>query len=100
MRDAVSRHKGGVLSTESFRQEIDEQTAALHAGALPGAGEVRFAEALASATSLPSLKEVEPLLIEEALKRADGNQTIAAQLLGMSRKALNNRLNRARLATP
>ena len=100
VRDAVSRHKGGVLSTESFRQEIDEQTAALHAGALPGAGEVRFAEALASATSLPSLKEVEPLLIEEALKRADGNQTIAAQLLGMSRKALNNRLNRARLATP
>ena len=26
VRDAVSKHKGGVLSTESFRQEIDEQT--------------------------------------------------------------------------
>ena len=96
VRDAVSRHKGGVLSTESFRQEIDEQTSVLHGGALPGAGEVGFAEALASARSLPSLKEVEPLVIAEALKRADGNQTIAAQLLGISRKALNNRLNRAR----
>ena len=45
---------------------------------------------------LPALKEMEELLIAEALKRADGNQTIAAQLLGISRKALNNRLNRAR----
>ena len=38
-------------------------------------------------------------MIEEALKRADGNQTIAAQLLGISRQALNNRLNRARKLT-
>ncbi len=100
VRDAVSRHKGGVLSTASFRQEIDEQTSVLHGGALPGAGEVGFAEALASARSLPSLKEVEPLVIAEALKRADGNQTIAARLLGVSRKALSSRLSRARITTP
>jgi len=37
---------------------------------------------------------MEELLIAEALKRADGNQTIAAQLLGISRKALNNRPQR------
>jgi transcriptional regulator with GAF, ATPase, and Fis domain len=30
----------------------------------------------------------------EALRRANGNQTIAAQLLGLSRRALNNRLRR------
>ena len=99
VRDAVSKHKGGVLSTASFRQEIDEQTSVLHGGALPGAGEVGFAEALASARSLPALKEVEPLVIEEALKRADGNQTIAARLLGISREALNKRLSRARKST-
>ena len=45
---------------------------------MTGVGEVGFAEALAIARNLPSLKEVEPLVIEEALKRADGNQTIAA----------------------
>ena len=100
VRDAVSRHKGGVLSTESFRQAIDEQTSVLHGGALPGAGEVGFAETLASARSLPSLKDVEPLVIAEALKRADGNQTIAARLLGVSRKALSSRLSRARITTP
>jgi DNA-binding NtrC family response regulator len=43
---------------------------------------------------LPTLKEVEHLLIEEAMKRAKGNQTIAAEILGMSRRALNNRLMR------
>ena len=96
VRDAVSRHNGGVLSTESFRQGIDEQISVLHGGALPGAGEVGFAEALASARSLPSLKNVEPLVIAEALKRADGNQAIAAQLLGISRQALHNRLSRSR----
>ena len=99
VRDAVSRHKGGILSTESFRQEIDEQTSALHGSALPGAAEVGFAEALTNARSIPSLKEVEPLVIEEALKRTDGNQAIAAQLLGISRQALNNRLSRARKLT-
>ena len=95
-RDAVSRHKGGVLSTESFRQEIDEQTSVLRGGALPGASAESFADELSLLHKLPALKEMEKLLITEALKRADGNQTIAAQLLGMSRKALNNRLNRMR----
>ena len=96
VRDAVSRHKGGVLSTESFRQEIDEQTSALHGGALLKSGEFSFADELSSLHKLPALKEMEELLIAEALKRADGNQTIAARLLGISRKALNNRLKRAR----
>ena len=96
VRDAVSKHKGGVLSTASFRQEIDEQTSALHGGALPGTGAASFVDELSSLHKLPALKEMEELLIAEALKRADGNQTIAARLLGMSKQALNNRLNRAR----
>ena len=100
VRDAVGRHKGGVLSTESFREEIDEQTFGSHGNTVTGVGEVGFAEALASAQKLPPLKEIEPLMIEEALKRADGNQTIAARILGISRQALNNRLNRAQIATP
>ncbi len=45
---------------------------------------------------LPSLKEMEEILINEALKRSDGNQTIAAQLLKISRRALNNRMQRNR----
>ena len=99
VRDAVGRHKGGVLSTESFREEIDEQTSILHGDTATRVGEVGFAEALASAQKLPPLKEIEPLVIEEALKRADGIQTIAARILGISRQALHNRLSRFRKLT-
>ena len=99
VRGAVGRHKGGVLSTESFREEIDEQTFGSHGNTVTGVGEVGFAEALASAQKLPPLKEIEPLVIEEALKRADGNQTIAARILGISRQALHNRLSRFRKLT-
>ena len=96
VHDAVSQHEGGVLSTEPFREAIDEQTSALHKDTVTGAREVGFTETLASARDLPSLKEVESLVIAEALKRADGNQTIAARLLSISREALTKRVNRTR----
>ncbi len=45
---------------------------------------------------LPSLKEATENLIEEALKRSQGNQAIAASLLGISPQALSKRLTRRR----
>ncbi|MEE8211617.1 MAG: helix-turn-helix domain-containing protein [Acidiferrobacterales bacterium] len=45
---------------------------------------------------LPTLKETEHILISEALRRADGNQGIAAGMLGRTRQALNKRLIRNR----
>ena len=41
---------------------------------------------------LPTLKQAEQLLIDEAMKRTDGNQSIAALSLGITRQALNRRL--------
>jgi transcriptional regulator with PAS, ATPase and Fis domain len=41
---------------------------------------------------LPTLKQTEHLLISEAMRRANNNQAIAAQLLGITRQALNKRL--------
>lgn len=41
---------------------------------------------------LPSLKQINQLLIDEALRRAGGNQTIASRLLGISHQALSKRL--------
>ena len=41
----------------------------------------------------PTLKEAESLVIEEAMKQANENQGIAATILGISRPALNRRLN-------
>ncbi|MFA5833181.1 MAG: sigma-54 dependent transcriptional regulator [Bacteroidota bacterium] len=88
--DAVSLHSSGVLSLDSIRNTISlsnqDTTPSLQHNTsftlvnFPG----RF----------PTMKEAEDSIIEEALKRADGNQTIAAELLGMTRRALNNRLQR------
>ena len=99
VHDAVSQHEGGVLSTESFREKIEEQSSVSHGDAALKRGTVRFADDLPEYDQLPPLKEVEQLIIAEALKRADGNQTIAARLLDISRQALNSQLSRARKST-
>ena len=44
--------------------------------------------------NFPTLQEATDYLITDALNRANGNQTIAAQLLGMSRSTLSKRLKR------
>ena len=46
--------------------------------------------------ALPTLKEAQEALIDEALRRNNGNQSIAADLLGLTREALNKRLMRQR----
>ncbi|HVI95963.1 MAG TPA: helix-turn-helix domain-containing protein [Anaeromyxobacter sp.] len=45
---------------------------------------------------LPTIKEAIELLVEEAISRGDGNQTIAARLLGITQSALSKRLKAAR----
>jgi DNA-binding protein Fis len=59
---------------------------------LPSAGSslITFAE------QLPTLKQAEQHVIDEAMKRSKGNQSIAALSLGISRQALNKRLQKTR----
>ena len=87
--DAVSRHRSGPLTFETFTARIAGVEAdALGASALqPERGRVRFGE------QLPTLREIAHDLIDEALRRADGNQAEAARMLGITRQALNRRLN-------
>jgi len=91
--DAVSRHTSGVLSMSSFREKISPHHAAPEKNVHTPETEpplINFAD------RLPTLDEAEQILIAEAMQRANGNQTIAASLLGLSRRALNNRLRRAK----
>ena len=85
--DAVSRHDRGVLSMATFRQPLQtgEFVIARDFGD-------NLADAVRFGTKLPTLKECSTLLVDEALRRADGNQGIAAALLGITRQALNHRL--------
>lgn len=43
---------------------------------------------------LPTIKEATQQLVEEALKRSGGNQSIAAGMLGISQQALSKRLKK------
>jgi DNA-binding NtrC family response regulator len=90
--DAVSRHKGGVLSMETFRERIKKSTD--NAPGDPDMSDLQKS-ALYFPEQLPTIKEVEQALVDEALKRAKSNQTIAAQMLGLTRSALNKRLSRS-----
>lgn len=42
--------------------------------------------------TLPTIKEAAELLVREALERTNGNQSMAAELLGVTRQALNKRV--------
>ncbi|HLP58238.1 MAG TPA: sigma-54 dependent transcriptional regulator [Candidatus Deferrimicrobium sp.] len=90
--NAVSSHAGGVLSMKSFRKIFTDkhrESPNAQMGTSPaGPYLVQFPN------PLPSLKQVETLLIQEAMKQAQGNQTIAAQLLGITRQTLNYKLKK------
>ncbi|MCJ7523762.1 MAG: sigma-54 dependent transcriptional regulator [Candidatus Aminicenantes bacterium] len=88
--DAVSRHRAGVLSLESFRKAIG--SGGLNATASGPDGTGLSAEAFLA--NVPTLKQAEEFLIGRALEQSRGNQGIAASLLGVSRQALNKRLVR------
>lgn len=94
--DAVSRHRSGILSMEAFKEKVVPQLGEDPILHQPDVDTENNNGLMMSGDHFPTLKEMENVLIDKALERADGNQTIAAQLLGLSRRALNNRLSRAK----
>jgi len=95
--DAVSQHKGGVLSMESIRAKTVQGASSDSPSGADGSQQSQVHDQRIIFTDqIPTLKEAEQQLIAEALKRSNGLQTIAAQMLGMTRRALNNRLSRSR----
>jgi DNA-binding NtrC family response regulator len=91
--DAVTRHKARMLSMESFMEAIKEQTLTIPVS------DSSYEEddegcLLEMFGHFPTLKEMEQYLISKALKMSEGNQGIAASMLGITRQALNRRLRR------
>ena len=87
--DAVSGHKGGVLSMAAFQRAMERQPQG------PAAAPC-VENPFASLEQCPSLTEAVQLLIEDALRRSEGNQTLAARLLGISQPALSKRLRQSK----
>jgi DNA-binding NtrC family response regulator len=88
--DAVSRFRAGVLSLDSFNLHIHGEPS--HGDLLPPPGERLDDQPITFSHRLPTIKEATGLLLEEALRRTDGNQSKAARILGISQQALSKRL--------
>ncbi len=85
--DAVSKHVSGVLSLDTFR-------AVLSSSKLSGAG---ARASLQFGPQLPTIKGVRILLVREAMRRANNNQSVASRLLGITRQGLNKFLKNIEL---
>jgi len=95
--DALAQHPAGpVLGLDGFRRIIGRRREA----SIPPAQAPRERLLIPTSGPFPSLKEAETALIHEAMERAQGNQGIAAALLGISRPALNRRLRRQEAGQP
>jgi DNA-binding NtrC family response regulator len=91
--DAVSVHPGGVLSMSVFQNRILRAEKPLSlAGTTPNPFD--------TLDDLPSLAEAAELLVDAAMERASGNQTLAARLLGIAQPSLSKRLKRRRDTEP
>jgi two-component system response regulator HydG len=91
IHDAVAAHRGGAfLALERFRKAMQQQ----QADPLPKPAEPGEQALLQIPGRFPTLAQAETELVQQALRRANGNQGIAATLLGISRPALNRRLAR------
>ena len=97
--NAVNQYKGGALSTDSFRQAIEEQSIEAHEDTILQARALGVSALPILPNLNEALKETEELFIGEALKRANGNQTVAAGLLGLTKDALHKRISRARTSS-
>lgn len=92
--DAVSTDKTGYLTVETIKNRLFRDSDFID-GKADGSVQDVLKTDFSRQYILPSLKDAEEQLIQEALRRADGNQTIAAQLIGLTRSALNKRLTRS-----
>ena len=93
--DAVLVHRKGVLSMEGFKKALLKSGSAQGCGvnldlASPEQPQLVFTD------QLPTLADAADLVVAEAMNRAQGNQVVAASLLGITRQALNKRINKTK----
>ncbi len=90
--DAVSRHHSGALALAAIETRImQEQSNTDSPSPLPG----ESAEPkIAFSGRLPTIRQATRLLVEEAMRRSNGNQSRASKILGISQQALSKRLKK------
>ncbi|MBF0621660.1 MAG: sigma-54-dependent Fis family transcriptional regulator [Magnetococcales bacterium] len=93
IHDAVAQHRSHILSLQSFKRAIQRSH--------PGTTQTNAESPLTPPNvyqlfpdPLPSLDSANNDLIKEALRRAKGNQSLTASLLGISRQTLIRRMKK------
>lgn len=89
--DAIGLYESGILSLNYFREYIknhSRQSDNMYVN-INTSNQV-----LSYSDRIPTLKEAEDFLISEALKKAKGNQSIAADILGVNQSTLSRRLKK------
>lgn len=90
--DAVLIHNGKMLSSSIFNERINGGMKNIDPPDLSDSGTTpRWLQQL---DILPTIKESANLLIEEAMRRSNSNQNVAAKMLGISPQALSQRLKK------
>lgn len=84
--EAVERHTSKVLSLDVFKERMEREERLARERGFSEPSPFRVFK------NLPTLKQASQLLVEEAMRRANGNQSIAARMLGISQPALSKRL--------
>jgi transcriptional regulator with PAS, ATPase and Fis domain len=82
--NALSRNKSRALPLGYFKEYVQKNSG----GQLKPDGKLGFFD------RFPNLKEIELFYIDEALRRAKGNQSVAARMLGLSASALSRRIRK------
>jgi DNA-binding NtrC family response regulator len=90
--DALSRQESTTISMDHFKKQIMIQHE-IEPDAFVNQAESTLTP-FSSLKTLPSLKQVGNILIQEALRRTNTNQRLAAEMLGITRQALNWRLKK------
>ncbi len=92
--DAVAAHRSGsTLSLERFKKAVEKQQQ-LKQTQQSKPEKVENNRLIMIPGEFPTLAQTETCLVHEAMHKANGNQGVAAILLGISRPALNRRLAR------
>ncbi len=84
--EAVGHHSSRLLSMDVFKKAIGTESIPIRIEAEN--------QNVVFGPQLPTLAETTQTLVNEAIRRAEGNQSIAAKMLGITRQALNQRLKR------
>ncbi len=84
--DAASTHNGRVLSLKSFRSALGSSRSEIRSH--------NENSGVSFSSELPTIAGMTDILIDEAMQRAGGSQSIAAGILGISQQALSKRLRK------